>query len=66
MIANYHHIFWDRSGIVGYWRAIRDSMEKVLKIKIEFSFQILYLDRKPPQLLGFHKVYMFRIMLVAN
>lgn len=55
--ANHRHIFWDCSEIVGHLRAVKDGMEKVLKLKTEFSFQDLHLGRKPPQPLSFHRTY---------
>lgn len=41
-------------------------MEKVLKIKIKWNFKVLYLGKMPPQLVGFPRIYMFRVMLVAS
>ena len=64
--ANHHHVFWECPGIVHYWDSIRDGMERVLNIEIDLYFQVLYLGKMPQQLLGFSKMYMFKVMLVAS
>lgn len=64
--ANHYHVFWDCIGIAHYWETVRDSMEKVLKVKIDSCFQVLYLGMMPQQILGFSKAYLFRVMLVAS
>ena len=64
--VNHHHVFWECPGIVHYWDSIRDGMESVLNIEIDLCFQVLYLGKMSQQLLGFSKMYMFKVMLVAS
>lgn len=44
---NHYHVFWGCIGLAHYWETVRDSMEKVLKIKFDFCFQALYLGLMP-------------------
>lgn len=64
--ANHDHVFWDRTGLAHHWETVRDSMEKVLKIKFDFCFQVLYLGIMPKQIFDFSKAYMYRITLVGS
>ena len=50
-----NHCVLDCTGIAHYRETVRDSMEKVLKVKIDSCFQVLYLGVMPQHILGFSK-----------
>ena len=59
--ANHFHIFWRCPCILPYWQELQKSMEKILKVHIPLTFEVLYLGKKEP---GDYKVR--RKILISN
>lgn len=63
--ANHFHIFWDCPCIVPFWQEVNKNMEKILKLQLPFTFEVLYLGKEIQQVTRPGEKYLFRIMLVS-
>lgn len=64
--ANHYHIFWDCSVIRSFWQDIHSVMERVLGMKIPFSFGTLYLGQPSRNMVLGRQKYLFKIILAAS
>lgn len=64
--ANHFHIFWECPSIMPYWQDLKTCMERVLKVRLPFAFDVLYLGGRNQGITNSGDKYIFRIMLVAG
>lgn len=63
--AGHFHIFWDCPKLSTFWQQFKINVEIILGIKLSNNFQTLYLGKRPAELKGCGKKYMYNILLVA-
>ncbi len=63
--ANHFHIFWGYPCIIPYWQELKKNMEKILKVQLPFTFEVLYLGKEIQEVKRPGGKYLFRIMLVS-
>ena len=64
--ATHFHVFWDCPVISNYWKEIKLTIEKIMKIVIPPEFETLCLGLRPDTVKGSENIYMYNILLLAS
>lgn len=64
--AGHFNLFWGCPSVSSYWQELKKCMDKIMKVKLPLTFEVLYLGKVDIGFTRFGDKYMFRIMLIAS